>query len=151
MSDQSHDDQHESHGGYGLYIGVFVALCVLTTFSFLTYFDFWRDNVSVNLSRAFMMAVSCTKAMLVILFFMHLLWEGAWKWILTAPMIVMSAILIFALVPDVGLRMRHASQDRMIYAAERPIEVEHSLNGEAHDHDEDDDQKEPSESVRPAA
>jgi cytochrome c oxidase subunit 4 len=118
----SDDSQHESHGGYGLYIGVFVALCVLTTFSFLTYFDFWREHVSVGVSRAFMMAVSCTKAMLVILFFMHLKWEASWKWVLTAPVIVMSALLVFALVPDVGLRMRSVSNDRMIYAAELPAE-----------------------------
>lgn len=138
MSHESHDDHHESHGGYGLYIAVFVALCVLTTFSFLTYFDFWRENVPVNVSRAFMMAVSCTKAMLVIMFFMHLKWEANWKWVLTAPVIVMSALLIFALVPDVGLRMRYASHDRMIYAAERPAEVEESHadghSGDDHGH-----------------
>jgi len=137
MSNESHDDQHESHGGTGLYMSVFIALCVLTTMSFLTYFDFWNHHVPKNISRAFMMAVSCTKAMLVISFFMHLKWEGNWKWVLTAPMLVMSALLIFALVPDVGMRMRHASQDRMIYAAERPVEVEHAQDGEAHAHDED--------------
>ncbi len=137
MTNESHDDHHESHGGYGLYIGVFIALCVLTTLSFLTYFDFWRNHVPINISRAFMMAVSCTKAMLVIMFFMHLKWEANWKWVLTAPMIVMSALLIFALVPDIGMRMRHASQTRMIYAAERPAEAEHAHDGKAHDHDED--------------
>ena len=126
MSHETHDDHHESHGGTGLYMGIFFALCILTTFSFLTYFDFWRENVPVNVSRAFMMAVSCTKAMLVIMFFMHLKWEANWKWVLTAPVIVMSALLVFALVPDIGFRMRYASQDRMIYASELPAEVEHS-------------------------
>jgi len=154
MSHETHashqdDGHHESHGGLGLYIAVFVALCVLTTFSFLTYFDFWRENVPVNVSRAFMMAVSCTKAMLVIMFFMHLKWEANWKWVLTAPVIVMSALLIFALVPDVGLRMRSASQDRMIYAAERPAE-ETAAHGHGHgDHDHDKESSEPA--LRPAA
>lgn len=123
MSDQSHEEHHEEHGGYGLYFGVFLALCFLTTLSFLTYFDFWRNSVPTNVSRAFMMAVSCTKAMLVIMFFMHLKWEANWKWVLTVPASIMSALLIIALVPDVGLRMRHASHERMIYAAERPEEV----------------------------
>ncbi len=150
MSNETHDDHHESHGGTSLYIGVFIALCVLTTMSFLTYFDFWNENVPKNVSRAFMMAVSCTKAMLVISYFMHLKWEGAWKWVLTAPMLVMSALLIFALVPDVGMRMRHASQTRMIYAAERPEHVEHAHEGEAHDHGKDGHEKN-SESVHPAA
>jgi len=149
-----HDDHHESHGGLGLYIAVFLALCVLTTFSFLTYFDFWRENVSVNISRAFMMAVSCTKAMLVIMFFMHLKWEASWKWVLTAPVIVMSALLIFALVPDVGLRMRHASQDRMIYAAERPVAADDHADGvhaEDHEGHAEDHEEQETELALPAA
>ena len=138
MSHESHDDHHESHGSYSLYIGVFITLCVLTTFSFLTYFDFWRNNVPVNVSRAFMMAVSCTKAMLVIMFFMHLKWEANWKWVLTVPASIMSALLIFALVPDVGLRMRHASQERMIYAAERPAEDAQAADHDQEGHDHED-------------
>ena len=129
---EHHDehDEHEQHG-VGLYIFVFVALCVLTTMSFLTYSDLWRLHVSSEVSRVFMMAVSCTKAMLVIMFFMHLKWEANWKWVLTVPASVMSALLICALIPDVGLRMRHASHTRMIHAAEQPAESDH----EAEDQD----------------
>jgi len=119
-----HDD-HEHHGGVGIFIFVFVALCILTTMSFLTYFDFWRAHVPVHVSRVFMIAVACTKAMLVIMFFMHLKWDANWKWVLTVPASVMSALLILALVPDVGLRMRHASYERMIYAAEEPADAKH--------------------------
>jgi len=148
MSDSTHNDphdssdHHESHGSIGLYVGIFAALCVLTTFSFLTYFPFWRENVPVGVSRVFMMAVSCTKAMLVIMFFMHLKWEASWKWVLTVPASFMSALLIFALVPDVGLRMRHASHQRMIHAAEVPAEAdsaqtaaEDDHSGETHEHE----------------
>lgn len=127
MTDHSdhHDDHashadHEHHGGVGIYIGVFVGLCLLTTLSFLTYFDFWREHVPVHISRIFMMAVSCTKAMLVIMFFMHLKWEANWKWVLTVPASVMSALLILALVPDIGLRMRYANFERLLFAAEKP-------------------------------
>ena len=121
-----HDDQE--HHGVGIFIGVFLALCVLTTLSFLTYFEFWRTRVPVEVSRTFMMAVSCTKAMLVIMFFMHLKWEANWKWVLTVPASVMSALLILALVPDIGLRMHHASHDRLIHAAEKaaPGDSEHA-------------------------
>jgi cytochrome c oxidase subunit 4 len=115
---------HEGHGGTGIYIAIFVALCVLTTFSFLTYFDFWRNHVPIEISRAFMMAVSCTKAMLVIMFFMHLKWEANWKWVLTVPASIMSALLILALVPDVGLRMRHASYERLRFSSEEPAAVD---------------------------
>jgi cytochrome c oxidase subunit 4 len=123
-----HDSHDEiSHGGIGKYLVVFVALCALTMCSFLTYFDFWRDHVSTHASRALMMAVSCTKAMLVIMFFMHLLWEANWKWVLTIPATFMSIFLMLMLVPDVGWRQNngyaHYSQERLLYAAD-PIEIE---------------------------
>ncbi len=127
-----HHDDHDHHGGVGIYIFVFVALCLLTTMSFLTYFPIWRDHVPVGISRGFMMAVSCTKAMLVIMFFMHLKWEANWKWVLTVPASFMSALLIFALVPDIGFRMRHASYERLIHAAEEPATVDSEYASEAH-------------------
>ena len=57
--------------------------------------------------------------MLVILFFMHLKWEANWKWVVTVPASMMSLLLILALIPDIGLRMRHASRERLIHAAEQ--------------------------------
>lgn len=128
-----HGDQngHEHQGGVGLYIFVFVALCILTSMSFFTYFDFWRQHVSIGVSRVFMIAVSCTKAMLVILFFMHLKWESNWKWMLTIPASMMSIFLVCALIPDIGLRMRHASHERMIHAAEEPAISESGHESEA--------------------
>ena len=41
----------------------------------------------------FMMAVCCTKAMLVILFFMHVKYEANWKYVLTIPAGFMSIFL----------------------------------------------------------
>lgn len=126
MSDhpQHAEHDHEHHGGLGIYVAVFLGLCTLSAMSFLTYFEFWRNHVPTEVSRAFMMAVSCTKAMLVIMFFMHLKWEANWKWVLTVPASIMSALLILALVPDVGLRMRTASYDRLRFAAEKPAKTE---------------------------
>ena len=120
-----HDSHEElAHGGIGKYLLVFVALCGLTMCSFLTYFDFWRSHVSPPASRALMMAVSCTKAMLVIMFFMHLLWEANWKWVLTIPATFMSVFLMLMLVPDVGWRKNngyaHYSYERLQYAADPP-------------------------------
>jgi cytochrome c oxidase subunit 4 len=59
-----------------------------------------------------MMAVSCSKALLVILFFMHILWEANWKFVLTIPAALMSMFLILMLVPDIGNRGRYASEER---------------------------------------
>jgi cytochrome c oxidase subunit 4 len=121
----SHDEM--AHGGVGKYIAVFVALCLLTLCSFLTYFPFWREHIPVPASRSLMMAVSCTKAMLVIMFFMHLLWEANWKWVLTIPASFMSIFLMLMLVPDIGWRINNGyarySEERWLYAS-NPQQVE---------------------------
>ncbi len=106
---------HEQHGSIGTYLAVFVALCVLTAASFFTYSSYWP--FSHHVAWAFMIAISCTKAMLVILFFMHLKYEANWKYVLTVPATFMSIFLVLMLVPDVGLRMRRASEERLRYMA----------------------------------
>jgi cytochrome c oxidase subunit IV len=121
----------EHHGGVGVYVAVAVALVFLTACSYWTYTPFWPFGEDVAIKRLWMMAVSCTKAMLVILFFMHLKWEANWKWVLTVPASMMSALLILALVPDVGLRMQHASRARLIFSAPEPAaELDKQLKGE---------------------
>jgi cytochrome c oxidase subunit 4 len=134
-----HDEpgHHHGHGGTGKYWVVFLALCVLTGFSFMTYFPFWHNTIPEPVSRAFMMAVSCTKALLVMSFFMHLLWEANWKYVLTIPAGMMSIFLMLMLVPDVGCRYPSYSKDRLIHAADPRTGGhghgdEHSNHGGAH-------------------
>jgi cytochrome c oxidase subunit IV len=122
MSDSHHGHAagghaEEHHGSTALYLMVTGALCVLTLGSFLTYWDGFRLHVPVPASRLFMMAIAVTKASLVMLFFMHLKWEAVWKYVLTIPSIIMAIFLMLALVPDVGLRRRHYSEERQINAA----------------------------------
>ena len=124
-----HSPSHDPHLGYdgypvahadhgvGKYVLVFVALCLLTGCSFLTYFEFWRNHLHPAVGWAFMMGVSCTKAALVILFFMHLKYEADWKYVLTIPATIMSIFLTLALVPDVGMRVRRYSDERKEFAA----------------------------------
>lgn len=113
MSDHGHND----HGGLGKYFAVAVMLCMLTTASFLTYFPFWHDTFSKPTSWTFMLAVAVTKASLVMMFFMHLKWEAAWKYVLTIPSIIMAMFLMLALVPDVGMRISRESEERAARAA----------------------------------
>ncbi|UUO08055.1 cytochrome C oxidase subunit IV family protein [Blastopirellula sp. J2-11] len=123
-----HDHEHE-HGGTGKYWAVFLALCVLTGCSFLTYFEMWHNAIPVSVSRAFMMAVSCSKALLVMAFFMHLIWEANWKWVLTVPAAMMSLFLVCMLIPDIGYRTYHYSSHRWNHTPE-PIEQEaHPVEG----------------------
>ena len=87
----------------------------------------------------FMMGVSCAKAMLVIMFFMHLLWEANWKYVLTIPAAMMSCFLVLMLIPDVGLRGNWYSEERSVYAAAVESHDEHGEHvGDEHGHGEDD-------------
>ena len=123
----SHDEHHG--GSIKTYILVFLALCLLTTASFFTYSEFWREHFSAQAGWAFMMAVSCTKALLVILFFMHLLYEANWKYVLTIPTIFMSIFLVLMLVPDVGMRMNRASEERLRHMAIEHPSDDHAAEG----------------------
>lgn len=108
MTDVHHDHAAHGHGAIDLkkYVAVFVALCVLSAMSFFTYSDLWPSALDTpSVKRLFMMAVSCTKAMLVILFFMHLKYEANWKYVLTVPASIMSVLLVLLLVPDIGARI----------------------------------------------
>ena len=109
-------DVHAAEHGVGQYIAVFLALCVLTGASFFTYSPYWPFDKTV--AWAFMMAVSCTKAMLVVLFFMHVKYEASWKYVLTIPASMMAIFLCIALVPDIGMRRRMYSEERAYHAAE---------------------------------
>lgn len=136
-----HHDTHHSHGGLGKYVMVFVALCVLTLISFAVGNSQTLRENSPGTMWAMMMAVSCAKAMLVILFFMHLLWEANWKYVLTIPASMMSIFLLLMLVPDIGRRTARYAEERWLYAAEPRLEKqagERSAETEPkHDHADD--------------
>jgi cytochrome c oxidase subunit 4 len=90
--------------------------------SFLTFTSYWPWRDQPQVGWAFMMAVSCTKALLVVLFFMHVIWEANWKYVLTIPAAMMAIFLVIMLIPDVGMRNRMVSQERALYMA-RPSDV----------------------------
>ena len=118
------DHEHHAHEDHGIgqYLAVFAALCLLTGASFFTYSSYWPFHATPQVGWAFMMAVSCTKAMLVILFFMHVKYEASWKYVLTIPPAIMAIFLMLALVPDVGLRSRMFSEERKQRMA-KPVDV----------------------------
>ena len=128
---EGHAHGHDDHGGTGKYLMVFGGLVVLTAISF------WIGNSTIKetaprVAWAAMMAVSCGKALLVMLFFMHLLWEANWKYVLTIPASMMSVFLALMLVPDIGLRTLWYSEPRELHAAEPdPQRFERERQGHA--------------------
>ena len=111
---ESHAAENHAPGGMGKYITVAVLLLFLTGISFGAY-ELLHDKPAV--AWTVMMAVSCSKAMLVILFFMHLKWEANWKYVLTFPATFMALFLGFMLIWDIGLRTHHYSEERWKRAA----------------------------------
>jgi cytochrome c oxidase subunit IV len=114
--DGHHVDEH--HSIARVTWGVFIALCVLTCASLMTYTDFWQQRVPAQVGRMVMMIVSVTKAFLVATFFMHLWWETNWKYVVTIPALCVSVLLCVALIPDIGKRTEQYDNARWLNAAE---------------------------------
>ncbi len=95
---------------------VFVMLLVLTAMSFWVANSHLMENPTTGWIA--MMAISSAKAMLVILFFMHLWWEKSWKYVLTVPVTIIGVILVLLLIPDVGNRFATYSKTRRSAAPE---------------------------------
>jgi cytochrome c oxidase subunit 4 len=94
-------EEMEVHAGHHHvnYLAVFIALCVCTLLSIA--FDVIEMPKSVTV--ALVLAVACAKAMFVMTYFMHLKFEGAWKFIILAPTAILAVGLMVALAPDIGL------------------------------------------------
>jgi cytochrome c oxidase subunit 4 len=60
------------------------------------------------------------------LFFMHLIWEANWKYVLTVPASIMSVFLLLMLFPDVRFRTYKYSEERWLHAATPVLEDEHA-------------------------
>ena len=95
--EHSQDHEHDDHGHVN-YLYVFFALMGFTLLSVL--FDTF-DNYIVKV--ALVLAVAVAKAMCVMMFFMHLKFEGNWKYVVLAPTSILAVGLIIALLPDIGV------------------------------------------------
>ena len=91
-------ETHESHAG--TYFTVFLALCALTVVSVVADLIHLADH---RVLVAIVFAVATAKALCVLLFFMHLKFEKAWKYLLLGPTLVLAIALPLSLAPDIGL------------------------------------------------
>lgn len=82
-----------------IYLIVFGALIVLTTISVTASEGFTESGL---LPILIIMGMATMKATLVALFFMHLKFEGRWKYVLVVPPLLMMILLILALCPDIA-------------------------------------------------
>ena len=91
---------HDAHPHVN-YFAIFIALCVCTGISILL--DLF-DVKSMRWVIIFLvLSVAVAKAMFVLTYFMHLKFEGNWKFIILLPTTILAIGLMIALTPDIGL------------------------------------------------
>ncbi len=92
----AHDDTGHAHVNYLI---IFVALCICTLLSVV--FDLIDLNKRVV--AVLVLAVAVAKAQFVMRYFMHLKFEGLWKYVLLLPTVILAMGLPMALAPDIAL------------------------------------------------
>lgn len=97
---EAHSEQaHEGHGTERIYLTVFAALVVFTGVSFMTVNEsLWPFGAQAG--HTLVMIVAVCKAVLVAMFFMHLKWDWFKLYFMIVPPLIMGAVLICALMPD---------------------------------------------------
>lgn len=85
------------HTNYWL---IFLALCVCTALSVVA------DLIHIDnrwVVAFLVLSIATAKALFVMTYFMHLKFEGAWKFVILAPTAILAMGLMLALLPDIGV------------------------------------------------
>lgn len=93
---------------YVKYSTIFFALCICTVLSIIfDIIDIREKNIvgiqGFILLAFLVLAVACAKALFVLIYFMHLKFEGKWKYVLLSPTIILALGLTIAMTPDIGI------------------------------------------------
>lgn len=110
------DDHLDAHPRVN-YFAIFIALCICTAISVLLDIIHITPIVLVVL----VLSVAVAKALFVLTYFMHLKFEGRWKFLILAPTAILAIGLVIALTPDMAMHYytNDAPQARAArYAAE---------------------------------
>jgi cytochrome c oxidase subunit 4 len=117
-----HDTQNKQIDGHPTvhYFSIFVALCVCTLLSVILDLIHLPKLLLVGL----VLSVAVAKALFVMTYFMHLKFEGKWKFIVLAPTVILALGLVTGLTPDIGMRYydRDTPQMRAVTAQNSALE-----------------------------
>lgn len=91
------------------YLGIFVALSVFTTVSFVVYEATRTDPPTLSKDASFwiIMAVAVAKALCVAAIFMHLKYDWGKVYFLIIPALVLGVLVLVVLMPDMVLGWRY--------------------------------------------
>ncbi len=102
MSESHHPEHHEGPG-FQAYMVVFLALSTFTAISFLVNATVGRGLTGLVI----ILAVAVVKAILVGLYFMHLVVDWGKLYYLIFPTFILAAMFITVLMPDIVLAWHH--------------------------------------------
>ena len=83
-------------GHHTNYLLIFIALCICTALSVVADIIHLDNKI---LLITIVLAIATAKALFVMTYFMHLKFEGAWKFVLLAPTMILAMGLPLALLP----------------------------------------------------
>ena len=106
-------DDHANHSVN--YLLIFGILCFCTAMSVV--FDVVNIDSKLVLT-VLVMSIAIAKALFVMTYFMHLKFEGNWKFLLLAPTVALAMGLPLALLPDVGVHYYQVDVPQMYESAE---------------------------------
>ena len=120
-SHTEHKAHHAHHGGPAIYTANLIALLILTGITVgASYINFGSANVVIAL------AIASLKAILVALFFMHLVWDKPVNAIIAVAGCLFLGIFLMFDFLDVGTRVN--LQPHNMKAMEKPTPVPESMN-----------------------
>ena len=110
------DHAHEESHPHINYFGVFLALCVCTALSVA--FDLIEMTPALLVFAV--LAVAVAKASFVMTYFMHLKFEGRWKFLILLPTAILAVGLMIALAPDMAMHYYsyNVPQTKMVASSE---------------------------------
>lgn len=126
-------DEHE--GGHHVnYMIIFYSLCALTALSVLA------DLINIPnkiMLIVVVISIACFKASFVLRYFMHLKFEGKWKYLILLPTTVLAIAIPFAIAPDIGLNYYDLDvpQKNTLLEKEEQVEISPAKDEADHDHD----------------
>ena len=122
-------DDHANHQVN--YLTIFFILCFCTFMSVV--FDV-VDIDSKLLLIVLVMSIAIAKALFVMSYFMHLKFEGNWKFLLLAPTVALAMSLPLAFLPDVGLHYYQVDVPQMKQSAEHAVEATEESSSSLEEH-----------------
>jgi len=106
----AHAGGHDDHGGHlKTYLVIFIALSVFTIISFVVNSAVRAESLTPHAGFTIILGVAVCKAVLVAVYFMHLIFDWGKLYFLIIPALILGTLLVVVLLPDIVLAWHHPS------------------------------------------